>query len=362
MPEPGVGAVNRLGSRQGLDICLFVALPLLFETVLLVTAWRQGNFGIDFQQTLLPAARKIAHGVSPYPAYGYPPLVAFVLAPLTFLPSPQIVVALVLIACVPASLWLLEVRDWRCYGVAFLWAPVFSAIQTENVTLSLVLAVAAAWRTRNRWRATSAAGGLAIAAKILCWPILIWLGATRRVKDAVGAIVVAVAVTFGLWATIGFAGVVKYPSSLRGLDAKVAAQSYTLKAFAIDLGAGKTAAGVLGVALAIGVILCAVAFGLRHDDRRSFALAVVAMIVASPIVWLHSFALLLVPVALLRPRLSVEWLLPATLVAASGTGNGEPWQTGLVLVVAALTVASSLTGKARCADLLLASEAAVARP
>ena len=327
--------------RRSVQMCVFVAAPLVFQAVLLATSWRQGNFGIDFEQTLLPAAKKIASGESPYPAYGYPPLVAFGLAPLTFVPSPQVVFAVLLIASVPASLWFLGVRDWRCYGAAFLWAPVFSAVQTENVTLPLLLGIALCWHVRER-RIAAVAGGLAIAGKILCWPLVVWLAATRRYRSAVSSVIVAVAVTLGLWATLGFSGLLDYPSSLRGLGEKVASESYTPKALAVDLGASQAAGRALGTALAVAILLAVVFFGRRGDDRRSFALAVVAMIVASPIVWLHSFALLLAAVAVLRPRFSVEWMLPAALVAASGTGNGAPWQTALVLVVAAVVVGSGL--------------------
>ena len=34
-----------------------------------------------------------------------------------------------------ATLRVVGVRDWRCYGLALLWPPVLSAVQTGNVTL-----------------------------------------------------------------------------------------------------------------------------------------------------------------------------------------------------------------------------------
>ena len=109
-----------------------------------------------------------------------------------------------------------------------------------------------------------------------------------------------------------------------------------MKALAVDLRLGETMGGLLMATLAIATLIACVALGRRGDDRRSFSLAVFAAVIASPIVWLHSFALLLAPVALGRQRFSGIWLLPALLWVASGTGNGEPWQTALVLVVAAV--------------------------
>jgi hypothetical protein len=90
-----------------------VALPLLLYIVMLQTFWDRGELGIDLTQTLLPAAREIADWTSPYPAYGYPPLVAFALVPLTLAPSPELVWTAALLLMLPASLWILRVRARR---------------------------------------------------------------------------------------------------------------------------------------------------------------------------------------------------------------------------------------------------------
>jgi uncharacterized membrane protein len=46
-------------------------------------------------------------------------------------------------------------------------------VQTGNVTILLLLGTAICWHARDRWRVASVAGGLAVAAKILCWPLLV---------------------------------------------------------------------------------------------------------------------------------------------------------------------------------------------
>ena len=48
--------------------------------------------------------------------------------------------------------WLLDVRDWRVYGVVLLWPAVIEAIQTANASLPLTLLVAVMWRYRDRAR------------------------------------------------------------------------------------------------------------------------------------------------------------------------------------------------------------------
>ena len=52
--------------------------------------------------------------------------------------------------------------------------------------------------------------------------------------------------------------------------------------------------------------------GLRADGY-GFLLATLSVLAFSPIVWIHYLALLLVPVAVLRPRLSVAWLVPCLM-------------------------------------------------
>ena len=49
---------------------------------------------------------------------------------------------------------------------------------------------------------------------------------------------------------------------------------------------------------------------MRRDARQALGLTIVLMLVASPLLWAHYFSLLLIPLALRRPRLSVVWALP----------------------------------------------------
>jgi Glycosyltransferase family 87 len=308
----------------------------------IVDSARIDILAIDFRQTFLPAAEKLLDGSSPYPEYAYPPLVAFLSVPFALTPSPEVFVTVAIAACVPATLWLLGVRDWRCYVAAFLWVSVFNAVQTANVTLPILLAAAVCWRWREHTGVMSAAGGLAVAAKVLAWPLIVWLAFSRRTRAAIGAVLVAVGVTFGLWATLGFSGLRSYPDSVNNAQGTYGEQGYTFGALALDAGLPEEAGVLVSLACLVVVLAGVVVYARRADDRRSFACATIAMILASPIIWLHSFAFLLAPVALLRPRLSPIWLLPALLWFASpGTGNGDPWQTVVTMgtaVVVALVV------------------------
>jgi Glycosyltransferase family 87 len=311
---------------------------LLIPLQKFVWAVRDDILAYDFKQAFLPAAEALLDGRSPYPELGYPPLVAFLSVPFALVPGTEILVTVAVAACVPASLWLLGVRDWRCYVAAFLWISVFNAVQTANVTLPMLLAASVCWRWRDRTPVTAVAGGLAVAVKIIAWPLAVWLAATRRWKAAVGVVVVAVGVTVALWATLGFSNLVGYPEDLERLEGQQSDRGYTFQALLDDAGLPGLGTFAAGACLLL-VLAAVVLYGRRGDDARSFACAAVGVIVASPIIWLHSFTLLLAPVGLLRPRLSPVWFLPAVLSLVSpGTGNGAPWQTAATIAVAVLVV------------------------
>ena len=93
-----------------------------------------------------------------------------------------------------------------------------------------------------------------------------------------------------------------------------------------------------GAARAV-TVLAGVAVLVLAWHRRSLGLALAAALVLSPIVWRHFFVLLLVPLALSRPRFDAVWLIPIGLWVGDGTFNGAPWQTASVLALVTLTFA-----------------------
>ena len=63
-----------------------------------------------------------------------------------------------------------------------------------------------------------------------------------------------------------------------------------------------------------------------------------------PILWLHYLALLFAAVAVLRPRLTVAWLVPtAAWLSAQQQGSvgGHPWLSVFALSILALTLAAA---------------------
>ena len=181
--------------RVPLAIVIFVlALAAMYWVYVRIRASiADDTIGFDFAGTVWDGATAIREGRSPYPRPTesevqignpalYPPLLMLVVAPLTVLPW-SLGLALwitALSAGFALALWALGVRDLRCYAVAFISAPVFGDLMTGNATLLLVPLVALAWRWRERWLRCGAAAGLAISSKFLVWPLLFWLVGTRR--------------------------------------------------------------------------------------------------------------------------------------------------------------------------------------
>jgi hypothetical protein len=318
-----------------------MALVGLVHTFVVVSG-REGGL-IDFGP-LYTAAATLLRGESPYPQLAYPPLPAIVTVPLALVPLEvaEVLVMLVLVAGVPVTLRLLGVRDWRCYVVAFLWTPVLSAIQTGNITILLGLGAALAWRYRERAHVPALVVGVTLAAKFFLWPLAVWLAATGRRRAGAESLAAGALILLASWAAIGFSGVRDYGDVAERVRMTVERDAYTVYALALDLGASPTLARALWLALAAALVAGIVVLGRRGDDRGAFVLAVAAALAAWPLVWLHSFELLLVAVAVAQPRLALAWLVPVAMVLSTGSGNGTPPETAFALAATGLTVAVAL--------------------
>jgi hypothetical protein len=274
-------------------------------------------------EVFLRAAGKVLHAASPYvydadKTFAYPPMLAWLVAPLHPLggTAAGFIWTVLSLALVVAALWLLELRDWRCYALAFVFLFTRSSVDLGTVEPLLLLTVAAAWRWReDALRAGAAAGG-AIVLKLFVWPLAVWLVVTHRLRAATTAIAAAVALAFVSWAAIGFAGLGDYPGILRRLANDESTSSYSVVALGVRAHLPLLAARI--VAILVTLVLLAAAVWVARDERRAprdrdvatLTITLAAALAASPIVWVHYFLLLLVPLALVRPRLSLLWFVP----------------------------------------------------
>jgi len=301
--------------------------------------------------------------------YVYPPLLALVLVPATALPdtvrgsSPAaVLVSLLAIASIVGALLALGVRDWRCYPVALLYPPTVENVEYGAVGPILVLLVALGWRYRERIAPASLTIGAAIVLKVFLWPLVVWLAATRRWKTSAGAVGVAAGLALMSWVAIAFRGLADYPELVRRLSDIEAANSYSVYAIFAALGVPAGAARALVGLLAIVLLVLgwrAARGDATSGDRRSLTLALAAGLVATPILWLHYLVLLVVPIALARPRLSALWLAPLAFTVFELLDWYRGWPRGdgpalasvalitlVVLVVCSLPERSARSGAA----------------
>jgi hypothetical protein len=340
-------AARRAGTHS-----LLVWPPVAVGWVLAVGI-RKHAMAFDFAHAYLPAARAVLAGHSPYPpatvaalaprtAFLYPPLTAYLAAPFTALPTfaAEALASVLAIACVVGILMLLGVRDWRCYMVAFLFVPTYSAIQTANVMLLLALGLALLWRYRDRRAVAALLVGALIAVKLILWPLLVWLVVTRRSRAAAGGLVASALLVFVPWAGIGFAGLGGYAHLLRTVSLVQGRDGFSFEALlthAVSWRVAELAGYTVGA-----LVLVAAAWVGRCDERRSFALAIAAGLLLTPIVEMDYFVLLLVVLALYKPRLSWAWIVPLAFWVAPQVGRGAAWQTAAALAAAVVTFALTL--------------------
>jgi hypothetical protein len=82
----------------------------------------------------------------------------------------------------------------------------------------------------------------------------------------------------------------------------------------------------------------------RQRDAVTLIVLLAAALAASPIVWVHFFLLMLVPLALMQPRLSVLWFLPLAYYPLGETAwpAGDARKLSLALVTTLILFVATL--------------------
>jgi hypothetical protein len=353
---------------------LFGAVPVLFTIWFCAYAISHRSFAVDFDHAFWPAGHRVLDGLSPFAAPGsfaarsgvafvYPAAGALFFASFAWIPHglADVLFTIASLAAALGALRVLGVRDWRLYGLAALWPPVASGWQTANMTLLFVLGLALAWRWRNRPFVAGAVIAVIVSLKLFLWPLAIWLIATRRWAVLRWAVAITVVINLLAWAVLGFDQVQAYADLARAVSKVEEATAYTPLAFVLHLGGGRLAAYVIEFALAAAAAAMCLRAGRRGADSSALLLAIVVSLLASPTVWRHYFALLLVPLAISRPRLSPAWALPVLTYVCPVT-SPHLWQLCLTLIVMSTVVAVLLVYPTRPATSPARSAMARLRP
>jgi hypothetical protein len=344
-----VDGLRRAGATLR-DRLVFVVLPAVLVGWYGSVFVGRGPGKSDFW-TFWVASRTVLHGGDPYPAvaslphvadkwfapFVYPPVAAFVLAPLAVLPfvvAKAVYFALNLVGF-GVALRLLGVRDWRCYTLAVASPPVIEAAGIGTISIPLLVCVVAMWRYRAHAVRLGLLAAGAITAKLFLWPLWLWLVRTRRYPAAAVAAVVALAAVVASWAAIGWAGLRDYPILLDRMTGLEGPHGYSIYALARAAGVGDGSAA-RAVSM-LGVVAALLALRTFRDEGRALVALLGVAILATPILWPHYLVLLFVPIAFTSRSLSRIWFVPVLLWL-----DGTAWSHGTPLRIVGELVAAAV--------------------
>ena len=339
LPQPRTARVWAETGWSFLEPLVCGVVPILFPSIVLIAASQHNYIAVDFHAHFWPAAHQVLHGISPFPgphdqitlgSFIYPAFAAVVLVPFALLPRAVAdpLFTVLLAAALFGTLRVLRIRDWRCYGIVLLWAPVFHALHTANFTILVALGLALLWRFRDRALVSGLTLGVMIALKVFLWPLIVWLIAAKRYRAAAWSVACAAAISLAAWGVAGFSELAYYPRIVLEFDRISAPATYTLVGFGMKAGLGQTAAQAIAWVVGAGALAGAIVLARRQGITAvSFAAAIFAVLLLSPIVWLHYFTFLIVPLALLRPRFGPLWLVPIVAWPLPVGPAGPSWYT-----------------------------------
>jgi hypothetical protein len=281
-------------------------------------------FAVDFRHDFWVAGQRFLHGHDLYAwtrpqvragiSFPYPAVAAALLAPFALFPSwlAGAIFTALCIAAPLATLRVLDVRDWRVYGIVLMWEPVVTGWQTGNWTLLLALGLALIWRYRDRPAAAGAIAALLVSIKPIMFPIGLWLLATRRYRATGYALATGVVVNALAFGVVGFDEIGRWLHLISVQGDILYRKGYAVIASAVHLGLSRGAGTAALIAMSAAAAAATVAVS-RRDELPGLGVGVLLMLLASPQVDAHYFALLIVPLAISRPRLDPIWVAPLLL-------------------------------------------------
>lgn len=306
----------------GAQVVALGVVPALFTAYQFHGLVAGHALAVDYTHGPWIAGRRLFAGHSPYvsaqsPQLGgitfvYPAAAALLLAPFSLLGSNQAgaLFTLLNILAILLTLRALDVTDWRVYGISLMWPSVIAGWETANITLLLGLGIAGVWRYRAHPVVCGGLVALLISVKIFLWPLALWLVATRRYRSLGHAVTIGVALNALAWSILGFGQVARYDQLVRALAINQASRGYSVVALAMHCGLDRAAAEIVMAAACAAAACVCIAAGRRRGGQAALGCCVAACMLTSPVSWLHYFALLVVPLAIARPRLSLLWLTP----------------------------------------------------
>lgn len=321
-------------------------------------------------QVFLRAGHAVFHGLPVYPRPGsaavysgssfvYPYLAAWPFVPLAALPT-GIGIALFFVACacaVLAAAVLGAEVDAMIVVLVLSTAYTITGLQLGSLSPLLFAGALFLWRLRDRPVAFGLLAAAVIASKLFLLPLLIWPLLARRYsafKWASGCTLAVLAAGFAL----GPIGPLDYAHLLSQLGAHEAGSGFSLTGAFMTAGLTTSTAEMAALLLAAAVLATAyLAYRRSRNEDVLFCAAIVASLIASPVVWSHYLVLLAAPLLAIRARR--RWFLALALAswimspphgltirvhASQGVASHGAWLAlGIMLAVFAYVVGRSAT-------------------
>lgn len=242
----------------------------------------------------------------PYGLYMYAPPLGLVVGPLGSL-EPDTAIRLWFLLhglALAAACALMPVERWvrlAVFGVAALSLAILRDFALGNVSVLLLLPLAAAWRWLDR-PAGSVAQALAMAVRPMLGVLLVWQLLRRQwrpVAWTVGAGLVLVALSLPF---VGFDGYRDYLTVLANLeDVSGVDRNQDLGSTALELGLDASIAR-LSLLAGYGLAITAILLSLRRERELGFVVTASASVLLSPLLWDHYLSMLVLPAAYLAAR------------------------------------------------------------
>jgi hypothetical protein len=302
------------------ELVLFAVLPAVVFGVFLVGDASQAPLAVDFDAQYWPMGARVLDGLSPYRQtdvlFPYGAVAGLLFAAFALLPHgvADAVFLGLCVGAVPLTLYVSGVRDWRVYGIVFLWTPVIAGWTSANVSLLLGLGIAFLWRYRDRPFVAGLIVALLVSIKLFVWPLALWLLATRRYLAFGYTVLCGVALNLVAWAVVGFDQLGPYRTMTDRVTNRMEPLSDSILAIARDHGASRPAAYAVTLTLAAAAAGACFVRARRGDHASALLLSITMSFLATPVIWEHYYVLIIVPLAILRPRLSLVWAVPLLML------------------------------------------------
>ena len=242
----------------------------------------------------------------PYGLYMYAPPLGVAIGPLASIELDTAIVIWFLLhgLALAGACALMPVERWiklAVFGIAAISLAVLRDFALGNVSVLLLLPLAAAWRWLDR-PAGAIAQALAMAVRPMLGLLLVWQLLRRQwraVAWTIGAGLVLIVLTLPF---VGFEGYRDYVTVLRNLGGVTGvAENHDLSSSLLELGFDRA---VTDAALLVGYALgiAAIALSLRRDRELGFVVTASSSLLLSPLLWDHYLAMLVLPATFLASR------------------------------------------------------------